>query len=459
MTRHLVILGTSVTLPDPGSASDLAARFQDQSGQLADTEATLQALTRPDAWGGWTGLAADAFGQSIGQLPAELGDVRDAYEDVVTALRQYAGQLEPVVSSLSSLSYQAEDAEYTLAAVRRARSQAIASGHNPVTTGWDARLADATAAVSALRGRLNRLLGELDALSSTCTRQINAAEPRTARKSLFGELERGFVRDVADPLGHGAAEVGRDALGAGKATVHLLDDTFVQPFTELPGDLVNFAENTDLHTAGELLQHFGDAVGVVALVLTVAAVVVIASVGTGGLADVALAGAFTAVDAADGLGVVAMASHIDALGANTGAVVSHEDGASWSDVSNSALSVASDVAGSEIEDHSPIGASIVFDASSSLETTAFDAGIRYDLSIPQPAAGAPGVVSGLNVTAGAVQGLQGLPVSAGQAAGGAGVLQPAVSVSSPAVVNIQHVALAPLQGAPDSGPSGLEGNM
>ena len=458
MTRQLVILGTSVTLPDPASVTDLAAGFQQQSGQLADLETTLQALTRPDAWGDWTGLAADAFGQSIGRLPAELGDVRDGYEDVASALRQYAGQLEPVVNSLTSLSFQAEDAEGALAAVRTARSQAIANGQDPVTTGWDARLTDATEAVSALRGQLNRLLGELTALAAACTRQIAAAEPKTAGKSLFGSLESDFVRDVADPLAHAAAEAAKGALDGGKDALHLLDQTFVEPFTQLGPDLVNFAENPDLHTAGELLQDFGDAVGVIALALTVAAVVVVATVGTGGAADIALAGAAGALDAADDLGVVTMAAHIDALGANTGAVVSHEDGASWSDVSNSALSVVSDEGGDLIDDQA---SSIAFGVGSGLETTAFGDGLKYDLSIPEAAPAAPDVVSGLHVTADAVQGLQGLPVApALQVAGGASVLQPAVSVPSPAVVNIQHVALSPQPGdAPGSNVSGPEGNM
>ncbi len=182
MTRQLVILGTSVTLPDPASVTDLAAGFQQQSGQLADLETTLQALTRPDAWGDWTGLAADAFGQSIGQLPAELGDVRDGYEDVASALRQYAGQLEPVVNSLSSLSFQAEDAEGTLAAVQNARSQAIANGQDPATTGWDARLTDATEAVSALRGQQTRLLAELTALAAACTEADLRGRAQDGRK-------------------------------------------------------------------------------------------------------------------------------------------------------------------------------------------------------------------------------------------------------------------------------------
>jgi hypothetical protein len=159
----------------------------------------------------------------------------------------------------------------------------------------------------------------------------------------------------------------------------------------------------------------------------------VASVGTGGAADVALL-----AGGAEVLGDVAMGVHIDALAANTGAVVTHEDGASWSDVSNSALSVASDGVGGEIEDQ---GAGIVFGAGSGLETTAFNDGLKYDLSIPAAAPDAPDVTSGLDVSAGSVQGLQGLPATPVQGAGGAGVLQPAVSVPSPAVVNIQHVAL------------------
>jgi len=69
------------------------------------------------------------------------------------------------------------------------------------------------------------------------------------------------------------------------------------------------------------------------------------------------------------------------------------------------------------------------------------------------------VVSGLQVTADGVQGLQGLPVTpaAVQPAGGAGVLQPAVSVASPAVVNIQQVTISPQPSGAVG--SGLEGDM
>jgi uncharacterized protein YukE len=305
MTRQLVILGTSVTLPDPASAADLAASFQELSGHLAGLETTLQALTRPDAWGVWTGLAADEFGRSIGQLPAELGDVREAYGDVASALRQYAGQLEPAVSSLVSLSFRAEDAEGTLAAVRRARSQAIASGHDPVTTGWDARLADANAAVSGLRGQLNRLLGELTALAAACTKKITAAEPRTARKSLFGSLESEFVRDVADPLARAVRTLGLGAEAVARVDLGLAADVFkldefivvgawdvfdtlvVHPIAALPHDIGTYASHMTAENLGHMLGDVAGVLGILALIPGVDAVAVPALVLVSGVAAVA----------------------------------------------------------------------------------------------------------------------------------------------------------------------------
>jgi uncharacterized protein YukE len=298
VSRRLVVLGTSVTLPDPASVTDLAVSFQQQGGQLADLQTTLQSLTRPDAWGDWTGLAADAFGQTIGQLPAELGDARDAYDDVASALRQYAGQLEPVINSLISLSYQAEDAEGTLAAVQDARSRAIATGHNPVTTGWDARLTDATEAVSALRGQLNRLLAELTALAATCTKRIKAAEPRTAGKSLFGELESDFVRDVADPMARAAKEAFKldmeaVKLGAEAAGLEVIgaaamfEALWVHPVTNLFHDVTG---HLDAEKLGLILGDVAGVLGIVAL-LPIPGVDVVA-----GLAALAIGGVGAGLD-------------------------------------------------------------------------------------------------------------------------------------------------------------------
>ena len=265
MTRQLVIMGTSVTLPDPASVTELATMFQEQGGQLADLEATVQGLARPDAWGDWTGLAADAFGQSIGQLPAELGDVRDAYEDVASALRQYAGQLEPVVNSLSSLSFQAEDAEYMLAAVQRARSQAIAHGPAAAVVGWDIKVADAAAVVAGLRHRLSWLLAELNALASACTKQIKAAEPRTAQKSLFGELASDFERDVADPLARAAKEAAKLELEAGRleltAAAAVIQALFIDPATGVVHDAATLLHDARHLDAEQWSKILGDVAG------------------------------------------------------------------------------------------------------------------------------------------------------------------------------------------------------
>ena len=444
MTRRLVILGTTVTVPDPASVTDLAAGFREQGGQLADLEETLQALNRSHAWGEWTGQAADTFGQSLGQLPGEVAEVRDAYGDVASVLQRYAAELEPVVSALSSLSFRAEDAEGNLQAVSTACAQAKARGENTTLTGWDTRLADAKAAVTSVRVQLNRLITELTSLAATCTKQITAAEPKKPKQSLFGKLESGFVRDIAHPVGRIAddgaklaEEGGKDAGHLLKDAGHLLGDTFVKPFRELGPALEAYVEDPNLHTAGELLSDFGDAVGVVALALGATAVVVALTVGTGGAADVVIAGALSAGEVA---GDVAVGAHIDALGANTGAVISHEDDASWSEVGTSALSVTAD-AGGEFIDDDPISQTL-YGVGSGLEVTAFS-DVISEHNIPEAPAGAPDVVSGLQMTAGAVQGLQGLPDTPAVlgAGGSASVLQPAASVPSPAVVNIQHVTL------------------
>ncbi len=320
MTQRLVILGTTVTLPDPASATDLAAGFRGQGGQLAELETTLQSLTRPEAWGQWTGQAADAFGQSLGQLPAEIGEVRDAYDEVASVLQRYAAELEPVVNALTSLSFQADDAEGTLAAVGTARSQAIASGQNPVTTGWDARLADASTAVSSLRGQLNRLVGELTTLATTCARQITAADLTKVKKSLFGSLESDFVKDVADPLGRAAETAGRlGLLAAGEeltlgtlGSFDVIDAFLVHPITDLYHDGDSLVHG---FTAVKLGQVLGDVAGVLGVLAFIPGV------------DVFAVPALVAVSAA-------------AAGVDWWTVIEHKKGASVLNASLATVSLA-----------------------------------------------------------------------------------------------------------------------
>jgi hypothetical protein len=246
--------------------------------------------------------------------------VRDAYDEVALVLQRYAAELEPVVNALTSLSFQAEDAEGTLAAVRTARSQAMARGENSAATGWDARLADATAAVSSLRGQLNRLLGELTALAATCTKQIIVAEPRKARTSLFGSLESDFVKDVADPLGRALETAGRlGLLAAGEelalgalGSIDVIDAFLVHPITDAYHD-----GEAILHgfTAEKLGQVLGDVAGVLGILAFIPGV------------DVFAVPALVVVSAA-------------AAAADWWAVAKHEKGASVLDASLATVSFA-----------------------------------------------------------------------------------------------------------------------
>jgi uncharacterized protein YukE len=270
VTRRLVILGTTVTVPDPASVTELAAGFRKQGGQLADLEETLQALNRPDAWGEWTGQAADTFGQSLGQLPGEVAEARDAYGDVAAVLQRYAAELEPVVNALSSLSFRAEDAEGNLQAVSTAHAQAKARGENTTLTGWDTRLADATAAVSSLRAQLNRLLAELTTLAATCAKQITAAEPRKPKQSLFGKLESDFVRDIAHPVGHAVKDIvhGAEAVAKLELTGALAmgEALFVNPVKNVGLHVIQAAEHFNAEQLGTALGDVAGVLGILALV-------------------------------------------------------------------------------------------------------------------------------------------------------------------------------------------------
>ena len=186
VTRRLVILGTSVTVPDPASVTDLAAGFRAAGraagrprGDAAGAEQArrvgrvdrpgrrhVRPVHRPAARrgrGGTRRLRRRRVGAAAVRRPARAGGQRPDLP--VLPGRRRRGHA---------------------AAVSTACAQAKARGQDTTTTGWDARLADANAAVSSLRAQLNRLLAELTALAATCAKQITAAEPKKPRQSLFG---------------------------------------------------------------------------------------------------------------------------------------------------------------------------------------------------------------------------------------------------------------------------------
>ncbi len=462
MSQYLDVLGTSFWLPDPDSAATVARDFAAIRDNIQDTQHQLQALRSSGSWSGWTGQAADTFAGRLGKLPTQLSRAHESYATVAAALSGYAGGIRPVVSALVTVAREADEAESTLRIATTELQSAQHAGDHATAAIWETRVRDDTAAVEGLRHQLKSLLSELDSLSARCVQLIGQGQHAGIENDLATDIDRYVLMDGGTAAGNFLRFEG----DLGKGELRLLDSIFIQPFTKLEPDLARFVEHRNLHNGGELLQDVGDAVGAIGLVAGLVAL----TITTCGVGDVAIGGAVISlggvageIDGVDGavgigdyLGEAAIGMHIDALAANAGAMLNHEDDSSWIDVSNSALSVAADGAALKIEGKAQ---NALFSVGSGLEISTFTDGLKHEFTIPEDAAGAPDVVTGLHVTSGAVQGLQGLPVVPGpQASGGAAaILQPAVSLSSPAVVNIQHNTLSQPPGdTPGSSGSGLK---
>jgi hypothetical protein len=422
MARLIEALGKSFWLPDPDSVSHLAGAFGAIRDNLGETDSQLQALRSPGSWADWTGPAADAFARCLGQLPGQLSQAHESYATVAAALSSYAAGLYPVVNALLSLATEAEEAEGTLRTATAEVDYARHTGNQASVTYWESRVRAASGTVQGLVSRLGYLLGELDGLSTRCVQQIRQAQHEGIQNTLITDFQRYVLMDGGTAV--------HDAHKAMDIAGGVLDDMLIKPFTNLPGDWENFITDRNAHTAGLLLGDVGDALGVLGLVAAVVAV----SILTGGAADV-FAGA------AVFLGDAALVAHTGALAADSEAVITDEPDVTWWDVGKSALSVVSDGGGEVVGDGMP---GVIYGVGSGVETTAFDDGMEHVLSVPEVAPSAPDLTDGLQITSDAVQGLQGLPVAPGasQPTDGAGLLQPAVSPASPAVVNVQHITFS-----------------
>ena len=211
--------------------------------------------------------------------------VRDGYEGVASALGPSPASSSRWSTPSPPCPSRPKTPKGALAAVQNARSQAIANGQDPATTGWDARLTDATEAVSALRGQQTRLLAELTALAAAGSKKISAAEPKTAGKSLFGLLESDFVRDVADPLanavekrfGLAAEAVARIDLGLAAdvfkldefvavGVLDVVDALVIDPITGLWDDTDTFLHHMTAENLGRALGDVAGVLGILALI-------------------------------------------------------------------------------------------------------------------------------------------------------------------------------------------------
>jgi hypothetical protein len=300
MTRYLDVLGRSFTVPDPDSVASLSASFRTVCINIGDAQHQLSALGSPQAWGEWTGQAADAFGRSVGVLPHQLGQAWQSYNTVACALADYAGELSPVVAALGTLAFQAEEAEGTLRATVAAREQAIHQGQDPAATGWNSRLQDAEAAIKAIEDRLSSLLGQTGELSAECVALIRQAQHEGIQNNAITDFQRYVLQDAADPYVH--AELA--GLRFGRT---VLDDLFVKPFVSLDRDIRKFHEDPSFETLGVALEDLGAVLAIVAILVP-------------------------------GLGEFVAPVLLAAVVSESVAEVTHESGASWGQVGMAALS-------------------------------------------------------------------------------------------------------------------------
>ena len=230
MTRTLDVAGSVMTVPDPDEITTLSARFQAMSDTLAEVHDQLSALASQQASSQWTGLAADAFRQTIGRLPGQLGAAQESYHEVAAALSDYADQMRPVVSMLSSLATQADDAVANLTATQAARDQAVPSVSlmtptpSPDLTGLDQQVTMARAAVEQIQSQVRIQQSELRTLAARCVTRIRQALPKH-------EKHPGFLSELG---------------GLGRGTLGALDDLTIRPFAESLDDLGKLVDDVEL---------------------------------------------------------------------------------------------------------------------------------------------------------------------------------------------------------------------
>ena len=173
----------------PADVSTLASAFHTAAQEAAMTSTGLLAA-RED--GTWTGHAANAFRDSIGQVPSELEHIKRGYSAVATALSDYEVTLALVQSEFVRVVGQLSDLDTQIGTARTAASTAQGGmiPGQPMTFSQlrQAELAIAQARhalegyhaqAATLRSRAFILLEEFDTARALCRATVTAAQ-RTA---------------------------------------------------------------------------------------------------------------------------------------------------------------------------------------------------------------------------------------------------------------------------------------
>ncbi|HEX3977665.1 MAG TPA: hypothetical protein VHW96_15470 [Solirubrobacteraceae bacterium] len=190
----------------PADVSTLASAFHTAAQEAAMTSTGLLAA-RED--GTWTGHAAGAFRDSIGQVPSELEHIKRGYSAVATALSDYEVTLALVQSDFVRVVGQLSDLDTQIGTARTATTTAqggMTPGHPMTFTQLrQAELAIAQARhalegyhaqAAALRSRAFTLLEEFDTARVLCRATVAVAQRTAPVRPQSGE-----GRHVAGPGG------------------------------------------------------------------------------------------------------------------------------------------------------------------------------------------------------------------------------------------------------------------
>jgi hypothetical protein len=246
---------------DPGVVSSLVGMFRTVAMQAQSTADGLHGAASDATW---TGSAASAFRQGVGQLPADLNKVTSSYQEAAGALAAYEGELSSLKPAFQSIVSQLGSADGALAnaksSLSNAQSELNTAQSKLTATAMTHPLAanplpavplssPLHTAVNAASSAVGNAQGEISALSARGFSILdefesarNAAEGRVSSASHIPP-HRSFWDSVFHDIGNGLSAFGHFVAGIGVGIWNSVTGT-VGAFEDFVNDptLANFGK-------------------------------------------------------------------------------------------------------------------------------------------------------------------------------------------------------------------------
>jgi hypothetical protein len=218
---------------DPGVVSSLVGMFRTVAMQAQSTADGLHGAASDATW---TGSAASAFRQGVGQLPADLNKVTSSYQEAAGALAAYEGELSSLKPAFQSIVSQLGSANGALANAQ----SSLSSAQSELSTAQSKLTAAAVThplaanplpavplssplhtAVNAASSAVGNAQGEISALSARGFSILDEFE--SARNAAKGRVSsashipphRSFWDSVFHDIGNGLSAFGHFVAGIG----------------------------------------------------------------------------------------------------------------------------------------------------------------------------------------------------------------------------------------------------